>query len=74
VPELEFTSQDVVRPLENPIKATGHIGILRGSLAPGSAVAKLTGKEGVNFEVLYYVVDESHADLERLSLGSGKML
>jgi len=51
VPELEFQKQDIVRPLENPIKPTGHITILRGSLCPGSAVAKLTGKEGLRFEV-----------------------
>ncbi|THH15821.1 hypothetical protein EW146_g4724 [Bondarzewia mesenterica] len=50
VPELDFGTQDVVRPLDNPIKPTGHITILRGDLAPGSAVAKLTGKEGARFE------------------------
>ncbi|MFP4144638.1 MAG: dihydroxy-acid dehydratase [Phycisphaeraceae bacterium] len=41
--------QDIVRPLENPIKATGHIRILRGNLAPDGAVAKITGKEGLRF-------------------------
>jgi dihydroxy-acid dehydratase len=51
VQELEFTNQDVVRPLENPIKPTGHLTILRGNLAPSTAVAKLTGKEGLRFEV-----------------------
>jgi len=50
VPELTFENQDVVRPLSNPIKPTGHLTILRGNLAPGSAVAKLTGKEGGRFE------------------------
>ncbi|KAH8119269.1 dihydroxy-acid dehydratase [Phellopilus nigrolimitatus] len=50
VPELQFDIQDVVRPLENPIKSTGHLTILRGSLCPGTAVAKLTGKEGLRFE------------------------
>ncbi|KAF8894084.1 dihydroxy-acid/6-phosphogluconate dehydratase [Infundibulicybe gibba] len=50
VPELDFSNQDVVRRLENPIKPTGHLTILRGNLAPGSAVAKLTGKEGLRFE------------------------
>jgi dihydroxy-acid dehydratase len=48
--DLDFTSQDVFRPLSNPIKPTGHINILRGSLAPTSAVAKLTGHEGAIFE------------------------
>ncbi|EAU91170.2 dihydroxy-acid dehydratase [Coprinopsis cinerea okayama7 len=50
VPELEFHNQDVFRPLDNPIKPTGHITILRGNLAPETAVAKLTGKEGLRFE------------------------
>ncbi|MFK5968845.1 MAG: dihydroxy-acid dehydratase [Candidatus Marithrix sp.] len=41
--------QEVILPLENPIKATGHIQILRGNLAPGGSVAKITGKEGLVF-------------------------
>ncbi|EEU39469.1 uncharacterized protein NECHADRAFT_43706 [Fusarium vanettenii 77-13-4] len=41
--------QDIIRPLEDPIKATGHIRILRGNFAPGGAVAKITGKEGLSF-------------------------
>ncbi|KAI1793411.1 dihydroxy-acid and 6-phosphogluconate dehydratase [Ganoderma leucocontextum] len=47
--ELEFSRQDVIRPLEKPIKETGHLRILRGNLAPGGAVAKITGKEGFGF-------------------------
>jgi dihydroxy-acid dehydratase len=41
--------QDVIHPLENPIKASGHIQILKGNLAPEGAVAKITGKEGLRF-------------------------
>jgi dihydroxy-acid dehydratase len=41
--------QDIIHPLEAPIKETGHIRILRGNLAPGGAVAKITGKEGLMF-------------------------
>lgn len=41
--------QRVIRPLDDPIKPTGHIRILRGTLAPGGAVAKITGKEGLSF-------------------------
>lgn len=41
--------QAIIRPLSNPIKATGHIEILRGNLAPAGAVAKITGKEGLKF-------------------------
>jgi len=50
VDEIEFENQDVMRSLKNPIKATGHLTILRGNLAPETAVAKLTGKEGLKFE------------------------
>jgi len=41
--------QDVFMPLERPIKPTGHIQILKGNLAPGGSVAKITGKEGLQF-------------------------
>jgi dihydroxy-acid dehydratase len=42
--------QDLLRPLDNPIKADGHIQILYGNLAEKGAVAKITGKEGLQFE------------------------
>ena len=41
--------QDVFMPLDKPIKETGHIQILKGNLAPGGSVAKITGKEGLQF-------------------------
>jgi dihydroxy-acid dehydratase len=41
--------QEIVRPLSNPIKATGHIRIMRGNMCPDGAVAKITGKEGLRF-------------------------
>jgi dihydroxy-acid dehydratase len=47
-PELS-KNQEIIRPLEDPIKSTGHITILRGSLAPGGSVGKITGKEGTEF-------------------------
>ena len=43
------TNQDVLRPLDKPLKSTGHIRILKGNLAPDGAVAKITGKEGLRF-------------------------
>ena len=43
-------NQDIIRPLSNPIKPTGHICILRGNLAPKGSVAKITGKEGLSFK------------------------
>ncbi|KAJ6784484.1 hypothetical protein PWT90_05605 [Aphanocladium album] len=41
--------QKIIRPLNDPIKPSGHIRILRGNFAPGGAVAKITGKEGLRF-------------------------
>jgi len=41
--------QEVIHALDDPIKKTGHIQILKGNLAPGGSVAKITGKEGFRF-------------------------
>ncbi|KAM6544735.1 hypothetical protein CsatB_025471 [Cannabis sativa] len=41
--------QDIIRPVANPIKKTGHLQILYGNLAPEGSVAKITGKEGIYF-------------------------
>jgi dihydroxy-acid dehydratase len=49
VPTLNFSTQDVIHPLEKPIKATGHLQILYGNLAEKGSVAKITGKEGEKF-------------------------
>ncbi len=48
VPDLA-DGQDVIHAVSDPIKPTGHIRILKGSLAPGGSVAKITGKEGERF-------------------------
>lgn len=48
LPELK-EGQTIVRMVDNPIKSSGHIRILKGSLAPEGAVAKITGKEGLKF-------------------------
>lgn len=48
VPGLD-PDQKIVKPLDKPIKATGHLRILKGNLAPEGAVAKITGKEGEVF-------------------------
>ena len=45
---LKF-DQDVIRSIEKPIKPTGHIRILYGNLAEEGSVAKITGKEGLQF-------------------------
>jgi dihydroxy-acid dehydratase len=61
--------QDVVRPLAEPIKRTGHITILRGNLAPGSAVAKITGAEGVRFDGTALCFDDLDAFYPALAAG-----
>jgi dihydroxy-acid dehydratase len=65
----ETQVQDVVRPLENPIKRTGHIAILRGNLAPGSAVAKITGAEGVRFDGTARCFDDEDSFYPALAAG-----
>jgi dihydroxy-acid dehydratase len=49
-PTISFDSQDVIYPVEKPIKKTGHIQILYGNLAEKGSVAKITGKEGEKFK------------------------
>jgi len=48
--DLDFEKQKIILPLEAPLKATGHLQILYGNLAEGGSVAKITGKEGEQFE------------------------
>ena len=55
--------QDVIHDISNPIKETGHIQILKGNLAPGGSVAKITGKEGFQFSGPAKVFDSEEAML-----------
>ncbi len=50
LPNLDFNKQDVIRPIEKPLKKTGHLQILYGNLAEKGSVAKITGKEGERFK------------------------
>ncbi|KAJ5902634.1 dihydroxy-acid dehydratase [Penicillium taxi] len=59
-------SQKIIRPLSDPIKPTGHIQILRGSLAPGGSVGKITGKEGTHFVGKARVFDSEDLFIEAL--------
>lgn len=47
--DLSFEEQDVIVPIEKPIKQTGHLQMLYGNLAERGSVAKITGKEGEKF-------------------------
>lgn len=64
--------QPIIRPLSNPIKQTGHIQILRGSLAPGGSVAKITGKEGLVFKGKAKVYDAEDLFIKALERGEIK--
>lgn len=64
-------SQVIIRPLSNPIKSTGHLQILHGNLAPGGAVAKITGKEGMKFTGLARVFNKE-SELDR-ALNAGQI-
>ncbi|KAF5319999.1 hypothetical protein D9611_011040 [Ephemerocybe angulata] len=85
--ELGFHKQDVIRPLDKPIKETGHIRsvtspsalqdlitsqILKGNLAPGGAVAKITGKEGLGFVGKARVFDVENDFVKAVESGSIK--
>lgn len=61
--------QAIIRPLDDPIKTTGHLQILRGNLAPGGAVAKITGKEGTKFTGKARVFDKEYQLNEALNKG-----
>jgi dihydroxy-acid dehydratase len=61
--------QTIVAKLENSVKARGHISILRGNLAPGGAVGKITGKEGLRFSGPARVFDSEEDMLEGLEQG-----
>jgi dihydroxy-acid dehydratase len=63
--------QDLIRPLNNPIKPTGHLRILKGNLAPGGSVAKITGKEGLKFIGPARVFDGEYA--ANAGIGAGKV-
>ena len=61
--------QKIIQPVEQPLKPTGHITILTGNLAPGTAVAKITGKEGSRFAGPARVFDSEEDMLAALESG-----
>jgi len=60
--------QQVIMPLESPIKKTGHLQCLYGNIAPEGSVAKITGKEGLYFKGFAKVYDSEEAMLHALSM------
>ena len=59
-------------PLSSPIKGTGHLQILKGNLASGGAVAKITGKEGTRFEGTAHVFESEFDVNEAIQQGKVK--
>ena len=69
VPDLDFETQKLIHPLENPIKPSGHLQILYGNLAEKGAVAKITGKEGERFEGIAKVCEREEDVIAFLGKG-----
>jgi dihydroxy-acid dehydratase len=68
-PDLDFDTQKIIFPITQPLKPSGHLQILYGNLAPGGAVAKITGKEGERFEGLAKVCDSEEEVIDSISKG-----
>jgi dihydroxy-acid dehydratase len=69
--------QDIFRPIDKPIKETAHIQILKGNLAPGGSVAKITGKEGLKFSGparIYDCEEDMLAGLENNEIQKGEVV
>ncbi|QDK77637.1 dihydroxy-acid dehydratase [Spirosoma sp. KCTC 42546] len=67
--DLNFETQKIVFPLSQPIKATGHIQIMRGNLSPTGGVAKITGKEGLKFDGTAKVCEHEGEVIDALQKG-----
>lgn len=72
VPDLDFTTQDIILPLERPIKSTGHLQIIYGNLAEGGSVAKISGKEGERFNGPARVFDSESELMDGIRNGKVK--
>ncbi|ORX44213.1 dihydroxy-acid dehydratase [Piromyces finnis] len=77
VAPIDFETQDIIRPLSNPIKKNGHIIIMKGNVSPDGGVAKITGKEGLFFEGTAHCFDceeDMLAALERGEIKKGEVI
>ncbi|MBZ0244320.1 MAG: dihydroxy-acid dehydratase [Cyclobacteriaceae bacterium] len=72
VESIDFEKQDIIVPLENPIKESGHIQILYGNLAEKGSVAKITGKEGEKFKGKARVFNGEFELIDGISSGKVK--
>jgi dihydroxy-acid dehydratase len=72
IKSLDFDTQKIIYPLEQPLKATGHLQILYGNLAEKGSVAKISGKEGERFEGTARVFNGEKDLVEGISNGRVK--
>jgi dihydroxy-acid dehydratase len=72
IPDLNFETQKIIYPLEQPLKKTGHLQILYGNLATKGSVAKISGKEGERFEGPARVFDGEFALVAGIQSGRVK--
>lgn len=63
-------AQEIIRPLDNPIKSDSHLRILYGNLAPTGAVAKISGKEGTRFSGTARVFHSEEEAMDRILDGT----
>lgn len=64
------TEQDIIRPWDDPIKTETHLRVLHGNLAPGGAIGKITGKEGVYFKGTAKVYESEEDALQGILRGN----
>ncbi|WP_194976592.1 dihydroxy-acid dehydratase [Aquiflexum lacus] len=68
---------NVIHPIEQPIKETGHLCILKGNLAPEGSVAKISGKEGKSFTGPAKVYDselEANEAIKNKQINKGEVI
>jgi dihydroxy-acid dehydratase len=58
--------QQIIAPLSSPLKKDSHLVVLRGNLAPGGAVAKISGKEGERFRGTARVYESEEAAMQAI--------
>jgi dihydroxy-acid dehydratase len=69
VPDVPRADQDVIRTIDNPMYAEGHLAILKGNLSPEGAVAKITGLKNPVITGPARVFDDEQSALQAILAG-----
>ncbi len=72
LPDVPPTTQDVIRPVTNPMYAQGHLAILRGNLSPEGCVAKITGLKNPVITGPARVFDDEQSGMAAIMAGQIK--